>query len=130
MAEVFTPGTTTTTIVDWVTVARRARRRRLSASLPIASLDSWTCSSGRPRSCSPSTASRRTEQVVATTPDEARAAAEQLGGGPVMVKAQVKTGGRGKAGGVKFAADRRRRREKAAGDPRHGHQGPHRPHAC
>ncbi|MBL8931294.1 MAG: ADP-forming succinate--CoA ligase subunit beta [Kineosporiaceae bacterium] len=41
--------------------------------------------------------------VVATTPDEARAAAEQLGGGTVVVKAQVKTGGRGKAGGVKLA---------------------------
>ncbi len=38
--------------------------------------------------------------IVATTPAEARAAAEQLGG-TVVVKAQVKTGGRGKAGGVK-----------------------------
>jgi succinyl-CoA synthetase beta subunit len=41
--------------------------------------------------------------IVATTPQEARAAAEQLGGGTVVVKAQVKTGGRGKAGGVKLA---------------------------
>ncbi|GGC17040.1 ADP-forming succinate--CoA ligase subunit beta [Cellulomonas carbonis] len=41
--------------------------------------------------------------VVATTPEEARAAAERLGGGTVVVKAQVKTGGRGKAGGVKLA---------------------------
>ena len=41
--------------------------------------------------------------IVATTPEEARAAAEQLGGGTVVVKAQVKTGGRGKAGGVKLA---------------------------
>ncbi|MEJ5868983.1 ADP-forming succinate--CoA ligase subunit beta [Pseudokineococcus sp. 5B2Z-1] len=41
--------------------------------------------------------------VVATTPQEARDAAEQLGGGVVVVKAQVKTGGRGKAGGVKVA---------------------------
>jgi succinyl-CoA synthetase beta subunit len=39
---------------------------------------------------------------VATTPDEARAIAERLGG-RVVVKAQVKTGGRGKAGGVKLA---------------------------
>ncbi len=39
--------------------------------------------------------------IVATTAAEARAAAEQLGGGTVVVKAQVKTGGRGKAGGVK-----------------------------
>ena len=41
--------------------------------------------------------------LVATTPEEARAAAERLGGGTVVVKAQVKTGGRGKAGGVKLA---------------------------
>ncbi|UNX54269.1 ADP-forming succinate--CoA ligase subunit beta [Georgenia sp. TF02-10] len=43
--------------------------------------------------------------IVATTPAEARAAAEELGGGTVVVKAQVKTGGRGKAGGVKLAHD-------------------------
>ncbi len=43
------------------------------------------------------------DAVVATTPEEARAAAERLGGGTVVVKAQVKTGGRGKAGGVKLA---------------------------
>ena len=41
---------------------------------------------------------------VATTPEEARAIAERLGG-RVVVKAQVKTGGRGKAGGVKLAED-------------------------
>jgi succinyl-CoA synthetase beta subunit len=40
---------------------------------------------------------------VAFTVEEAVAAAERLGP-PVMVKAQVHTGGRGKAGGVKFAA--------------------------
>jgi succinyl-CoA synthetase beta subunit len=44
------------------------------------------------------------EGRVATTPEEARAAAEELGG-PVVVKAQVLTGGRGKAGGVKLAED-------------------------
>ncbi|MEV0113950.1 ADP-forming succinate--CoA ligase subunit beta [Streptomyces sp. NPDC050844] len=41
---------------------------------------------------------------VAGTAKEARAGAERLGG-RVVVKAQVKTGGRGKAGGVKMAAD-------------------------
>lgn len=40
--------------------------------------------------------------IIADTPEEARAAAEKLGG-VVVVKAQVKTGGRGKAGGVKVA---------------------------
>jgi len=39
---------------------------------------------------------------VAETAPEARAAAEELGG-PVVVKAQVLTGGRGKAGGIKLA---------------------------
>ena len=43
------------------------------------------------------------DAVVATTPEEARAGAEAIGGGTVVVKAQVKTGGRGKAGGVKLA---------------------------
>jgi succinyl-CoA synthetase beta subunit len=40
--------------------------------------------------------------IVADTPEEARAAAEKIGG-VTVVKAQVKTGGRGKAGGVKVA---------------------------
>lgn len=40
--------------------------------------------------------------ITADTPEEARAAAEKIGG-VVVVKAQVKTGGRGKAGGVKVA---------------------------
>jgi succinyl-CoA synthetase beta subunit len=44
------------------------------------------------------------EGRLATSPDEARQAAEVLGG-PVVVKAQVLTGGRGKAGGVKLAAN-------------------------
>src|SRR5215207_1787633 len=42
------------------------------------------------------------EGRLATTPDEARAAAEEIGG-QVVVKAQVLTGGRGKAGGIKLA---------------------------
>src|ERR687887_811846 len=41
---------------------------------------------------------------LATTPEEARAAADDLGA-QVVVKAQVLTGGRGKAGGVKLADD-------------------------
>ena len=44
------------------------------------------------------------EGRLAESPAEARAAAEELGG-PVVVKAQVLTGGRGKAGGVKLAED-------------------------
>jgi succinyl-CoA synthetase beta subunit len=40
--------------------------------------------------------------IIADTPEEVRAAAEKLGG-TVVVKAQVKAGGRGKAGGVMVA---------------------------
>ena len=42
--------------------------------------------------------------ILATTAAEARTAATQIGS-PVMVKAQVLVGGRGKAGGIKVAAD-------------------------
>ena len=51
---------------------------------------------------------------LATTAAEARAAAEALGG-PVVVKAQVLTGGRGKAGGVKLADGPDDAEEKAGG---------------
>ena len=50
---------------------------------------------------------------VASTPDEARAAAAEIGG-RVVVKAQVKTGGRGKAGGVRLADGPDAAREVAA----------------
>ncbi len=53
-----------------------------------------------------------TEGDVCTTPAEADAVAARVGG-PVVVKAQVKTGGRGKAGGVKLAESRQDAREKA-----------------
>jgi succinyl-CoA synthetase beta subunit len=54
---------------------------------------------------------------IATTPEEARAiAAEFLAAGKpgVVIKAQVKVGGRGKAGGVKLAADPDEAQAKAA----------------
>ena len=50
---------------------------------------------------------------VAETPQEALAIAERLGGRSV-VKAQVKVGGRGKAGGVKLAADAAEAQARAA----------------
>jgi succinyl-CoA synthetase beta subunit len=40
---------------------------------------------------------------TASSPSEARAAAQEIGGGLWVVKAQAHTGGRGKAGGVKLA---------------------------
>ena len=51
--------------------------------------------------------------AVAFTPEEAEAAAASMGG-RVVVKAQVKVGGRGKAGGVKLAESTSDAREKAA----------------
>ena len=51
---------------------------------------------------------------VATTPEEAEAIAGELGGGVVVVKAQVHTGGRGKAGGVKLAKSPAEAKEAAA----------------
>jgi succinyl-CoA synthetase beta subunit len=55
---------------------------------------------------------RTTVGEVVTTPEQARAAAEKIGG-TVVVKAQVKTGGRGKAGGVKLASSPDEAEEKA-----------------
>jgi succinyl-CoA synthetase beta subunit len=39
--------------------------------------------------------------IVASTPEEAKAAASELGGGVCVIKAQIHAGGRGKGGGVK-----------------------------
>ena len=50
---------------------------------------------------------------VATSPEEVEAIARRLGG-PVVVKAQVHAGGRGKAGGVKLAEDPAAARSHAA----------------
>lgn len=49
---------------------------------------------------------------VVTTPDDAAAAARRMGG-TVVIKAQVKTGGRGKAGGVKLATNSDEAKDKA-----------------
>jgi succinyl-CoA synthetase beta subunit len=51
--------------------------------------------------------------AVATTPDQAQAAAAKMGG-KVVVKAQVKVGGRGKSGGVKLAENADDAKEKAS----------------
>ena len=51
--------------------------------------------------------------AVATTAEQAHAAAEKIGG-KVVVKAQVKVGGRGKAGGVKLAENADDAKTKAA----------------
>src|SRR5256885_3855564 len=53
-------------------------------------------------------------ELVADAAD-ARRATQELGGGPVVVKAQVLTGGRGKAGGVKLAENPADAQEKVEG---------------
>ena len=50
---------------------------------------------------------------VAFTADDAHAAAERLGGGVVVVKAQIHAGGRGKGGGVKVVKSAALAREAA-----------------
>jgi succinyl-CoA synthetase beta subunit len=63
------------------------------------------------------------EGRLATSPAEARTAAEELGG-QVVVKAQVLTGGRGKAGGIKLAdgpGDAERKAEEILGLDINGH---------
>jgi succinyl-CoA synthetase beta subunit len=52
--------------------------------------------------------------ITVSTPDEARAAAQQLGGTQWVVKAQIHAGGRGKAGGVKLTKTPDETREVAA----------------
>lgn len=53
------------------------------------------------------------EGEVATTPEQAEAIATRYGA-PVMVKAQVHAGGRGKAGGVKYCKTPADAKEKAS----------------
>lgn len=52
--------------------------------------------------------------IVARTPDEAEAAARELGTDVVVVKAQIHAGGRGKGGGVKIAKSPAEAKEIAA----------------
>ena len=52
--------------------------------------------------------------IVARTPDEAEAAAKELGTDVVVVKAQIHAGGRGKGGGVKLAKSPAEAREIAS----------------
>ena len=51
--------------------------------------------------------------LVATTAEEAKAAAQQLGGAVTVVKAQIHAGGRGKGGGVKVVKSPEEAAEKA-----------------
>jgi succinyl-CoA synthetase beta subunit len=51
--------------------------------------------------------------IVASTPEEAKAAAVELGGGVCVVKAQIHAGGRGKGGGVKVVKSAEEAAERA-----------------
>src|SRR5688500_16974873 len=89
--------------------------RTATRAVPTAGLPSFVRSCDKTRAamkvheCPAAEISRRygvptPRGVVVRTPEEARAAAEQLGG-RVAVKAQIHAGGRGKGGGVKLAKD-------------------------
>ena len=62
----------------------------------------WTCSSTRASSTSPATTSR-CRRAASPTPSTRRSPRPRRAGYPVVVKAQVQVGGRGKAGGIKLA---------------------------
>src|SRR5688500_4342189 len=55
------------------------------------------------------------EGHVATTPEEAGAAAQRLNGELWVVKAQIHAGGRGKGGGIKLVKTRKEARDVADG---------------
>ena len=115
-AGVVRPGREDGRLATHVGPARPGRTRLRCAGLPHTQTAAphtedgpeWTCLSIRRRSSSPSTGCPFPQGRVAHTPAEARAIAEAFAaaGKPhVVVKAQVKAGGRGKAGGVKLADD-------------------------
>ena len=91
-------------------------------------LGRWTSTSTRARSSSAASGSPSRRAGSRRPPTRRALAAEELGG-PVVVKAQVLTGGRGKAGGVKLAANAERGRGEGPRDPRARHQRPRRPQA-
>ena len=102
-------------------VRRRSARRvesRAGGSLRVPGQAALRARSASP---SPKAASRRRPRRRARRPRRL--------GGPVVVKAQVLTGGRGKAGGVKLADDPGRRRSEGARHPRPRHQRPRRAEA-
>ena len=57
--------------------------------------------------------------IVASTPEEAKAAAAELGGGVCVVKAQIHAGGRGKGGGVKVVKSPDEAAQRASCHARH-----------
>ena len=100
------------TMIEVRLTPRRCSHTRARGPSAVEAVDSralWTSTSTRGRSSSGATGFRCRTAVSRPIPAEARAAAEELGC-PVVVKAQVLTGGRGKAGGIKLAATRRRGR--------------------
>ena len=108
---------------------RRRALRRAARNAPAARVPPrpWTSTSTRARSSSGASGSR-SPRGASPRPRTRRERLRRELGGPVVVKAQVLTGGRGKAGGIKLADARGRARE-GRGDPRHGHPGARRPPA-
>ena len=89
--------------------ALRARRRQEDESVDLLEHQGKTAVRGGRAAVLPS--------CLALTPTEARDAAASIGL-PVVVKAQVKTGGRGKAGGIRVCATAGRGRGRGRGHPR------------
>ena len=91
----------------------------------------WTSTSTRPRSCSPASASPIPRGGVAYSPEQAVYRASEIGGARWAVKAQIHSGARGKAGGIKLCGSEDEVRaggqgaaRQAAGDPPDRPRGP------
>ena len=64
----------------------------------------WTSTNIRPRNCSPASASPIPRGGVAYSPEQAVYRASEIGGTRWAVKAQIHSGARGKAGGIKLCS--------------------------
>ena len=114
MAEIFTPGSSLRAICRWLEETLDAKE--VGVDLFEYQGKQYFARFGIPVS----------PGGVADTVDEAVEIADSAGY-PVVVKAQVQVGGRGKAGGIKLANDADEVRLHAGAHPRDGHQGPRRP---
>ena len=110
------------------TSTRSVQDPRFAGARQLGSPAAWISTSTRARSSSAASASRCRRGGSRRRRQEARAAAEELGG-QVVVKAQVLTGGRGKAGGIKLAEGPDEAEARARGDSRPRHPRPRRPQA-
>ena len=99
--------------VPWPSLGSSQRARTPEWAAAVGRESQWTSTSTRRRTSSPRTVYRCC-RAGRSKPRRRRPPRLASWAGPVVVKAQVKTGGRGKAGGVKLATSPEETQEKAA----------------